>query len=71
MDNILSRMSQLEDMKGCAVHCKEDPIYVFSEIRQRSLSPNFHIHVSVSDFPRSVHLFSCCRMGRPIVGIFQ
>ncbi len=35
-------------------------------------SPNFHIHVSVSDlyiFPRLVHIFSCSRIGRPIVGI--
>jgi hypothetical protein len=30
-------------------------------------SPNFHIHVSVSDlyiFPGSVHIFSCSRIGR-------
>ncbi len=25
---------------------KKDPICVFPEIKQRSLSPNFHIHVS-------------------------
>ncbi len=34
------------------------------------LSPNFHIHVSVSDLyipriPGSVHIFSCSRIGRP------
>ncbi len=30
-------------------HCKEDPIYVFSEIELCGLSPNFYNHVSVSD----------------------
>jgi hypothetical protein len=36
------------------VHCKENPIYVFLSWELRSLSTNFHIHVSVSDlyFPR-------------------
>jgi hypothetical protein len=34
------------------------------------LSPNFHIHVSVSDLhiPRIVPHFSCSRIGRSIVG---
>jgi hypothetical protein len=31
------------------VHCKENPIYVFLFWELRGLSPNFHIHVSVSD----------------------
>jgi hypothetical protein len=31
------------------VHCKENPIYVFLFWEMGSLSPNFHIHVSVSD----------------------
>ncbi len=30
-------------------HCKENPIYVFLFWELRSLSPIFHIHVSVSD----------------------
>jgi len=30
-------------------HCNENPIYVFPEKELRGLSPNFHIHVSVSD----------------------
>jgi hypothetical protein len=38
------------------VHCNENPIYeyVFLFWEFRGLSPNFHIHVSVSDlyFPR-------------------
>jgi hypothetical protein len=42
------------------VHGNENPIYVFPEKELRSLSPNFHIHVSVSDFyiPRiGPHIF--------------
>ncbi len=31
------------------VHCKEDPIYVFAEMKLCSLVPNLLIHVSVSD----------------------
>jgi hypothetical protein len=31
------------------VHCKEEPNYVFPEMKLRGLLPNFHIHVSVSD----------------------
>jgi hypothetical protein len=30
-------------------HCNENPIYVFPEKELRGLSPNFHIHVSVTD----------------------
>jgi hypothetical protein len=30
-------------------HCKENPIYVFLFWELRGLSPNFYIHVSVSD----------------------
>jgi hypothetical protein len=32
-----------------AIHCNENPIYVFLLWELRGLSPNFHIHVSVSD----------------------
>ncbi len=31
------------------VHCNENPIYVFLEEELGGHSPNFHIHVSVSD----------------------
>ncbi len=34
---------------GTRLHCNENPIYVFQEKELRGLSPNFHIHVSVSD----------------------
>jgi hypothetical protein len=30
------------------LHCNENPIHVFLEKELRGLSPNFHIHVSVS-----------------------
>jgi hypothetical protein len=32
-----------------SVHCNENPIYVFREKELRGLSPNFHIHVYVSN----------------------
>jgi hypothetical protein len=46
------------------------PIYVFLFWELRILSPNFHIHVNVSDLyiPR-IHIFSCSRTGRPILEI--
>jgi len=31
------------------MHCKENPIYAFLFWELRGLSPNFHIHVSMSD----------------------
>ncbi len=31
------------------MHCKEDPIYVFPEMKLRRLVLNFHIHESVCD----------------------
>jgi hypothetical protein len=31
------------------LHCKENPIYVFPEKELSGLSPNFHIHASLSD----------------------
>ncbi len=33
----------------CPMHCKEILMYVFPEKKLRALSPNFHIHVSLSD----------------------
>ncbi len=50
------------------LHCNKNPIYVL-----RGLSPNFHIHVSVSDLyiPRiGPHIF-CSKIGRLIVGIYK
>ncbi len=55
------------------MHCKENPIYVFLFWELCGLSPNFHIHVSVSDcfIPKSVHIFPCSRIGRPILEIYK
>ncbi len=35
---------------NCKVHCTENPIFVFPEMKMRGLIPNSYIHVSVSDF---------------------
>ncbi len=45
---------------GISIHCNENPIYVFLFWELLGLSPNLHIHVSVSDLyiPRiSPHIF--------------
>ena len=42
------------------LHCKEDLIYVFPEMKLHGLVPNFHIHVSESDLYIS-------RIGPPIL----
>ncbi len=39
----------ISDSFHCSTHCKENTIYVFPEKKLRDLSPNFRIHVSVSD----------------------
>ncbi len=42
------------------LHCNENPIYLLLEKELRGLSPNFHIHMSVSDLfdPRfGPHIF--------------
>jgi hypothetical protein len=46
------------------LHCNENPIYVFLFWELRGLSPDFHIHVTVSDL-----YISRSRIGRSIVGI--
>ncbi len=60
-------------------HCNENLIYVFAEKKMRGLSPNFHIHVSVSDLyiPRiGPHVFPQNNINRsrgrafPFLGIF-
>ncbi len=53
------------------IHCSENPIYAFLFWELCGLSPNFHIHVPVSDLhiPRIGPHISCSRIGRSIVGI--
>jgi hypothetical protein len=53
------------------MHCYENPIYVFLFWELRGLSPNFHIHVSVSDLyiPRIGPHISCSKIGILILGI--
>ncbi len=51
----------------------KNPIYVFLFWELRHLSPNFHIHVSVSDLciPRIGPHISCGRIGRSILGVYK
>ncbi len=55
------------------VHCNENPVSVFPEKELRGLSPNIHIHVSVSDLyilgigPCN---FPAAEIGRPILGTY-
>jgi hypothetical protein len=50
-------------------HCNGNSAYIFLFWELRGLSPNFHIHVSVSDLyiPRIGPYISSSRKGRPIV----
>ncbi len=54
------------------LHCNDNSVYIFLFWELRGLSPNFHIHVSVSDLyiPRIGPHISSSRKGRPIVGIY-
>jgi hypothetical protein len=53
--------------KRACLHCNENPFDVFPEKELCGLSPNFHIHVSVSDLyiPRIGLHISSSRIGRP------
>ncbi len=55
------------------MHCNENPLYVILFWELRGLSTYFHVPVSVSDFysifPGWDHIFSCSRIGRPILEI--
>jgi hypothetical protein len=56
----------------CVEHCNENPFYIFLFWELRGLSPNFHIHVSVSySYIHGIgpHI-SCSRIGRSIVEIY-
>ncbi len=50
------RRSILVPINQPGLHCKEIGIYVFPEKELRGLSPNFHIHVSVSNLLYNVYI---------------
>ncbi len=54
-------------------HCNGNSVYIFLFWELCGLSPNFHIHVSVSDLyiPRIGPHISSSRKGRPIMGIYN
>ncbi len=55
------------------VHCNGNSVYIFIFWELRGLSPDFHIHVPVSDLyiPRIGPHISSSRKGRPIVGLYN
>ncbi len=59
--------------KGSIEHCNENPIYVFPEkncaasVSVTTLMCLWAIYI----FPGSVHIFSCSRLGRPVLGIYK
>ncbi len=53
-------------------HGNENPISVFPEKELRGLNPNFHMCLwAMYIFQGSAHIFSCNRIGRPIVGMYK
>jgi hypothetical protein len=44
-------------------HCKDKMLKIFPEKEYRGLSPNFHIHVSVSELYVYAHDGSACSAG--------
>ncbi len=56
-----------------SLRCNENLNYVFPEKELRGLSPNFTFMClwAIYIFPGLVHIFSCSRIVRPIVGIYK
>ncbi len=48
--SVLGLRRELDTLYSLFPTLLQNPIYVFPEKELRGLSPNFHIHVSVSDF---------------------
>jgi hypothetical protein len=67
------RQTLLEIMKAWVILCNGNSVYIFLFWELRSLSPNFHIHVSVNDL--YIHTIgphiSSSRKGRPFMGIYN
>ena len=63
--------SLIKSAPAYRIHCNENPIYVFPFWESCGLSPNFHIHVSVSYLyiTRIGPHISCSRIGRSVVRI--
>jgi hypothetical protein len=49
LQTFLSIYIGMYSLERILVYCKEDPIYVFPEIKLHGSVPNFYIHVSLSD----------------------
>jgi hypothetical protein len=53
------------------MHCTENPIYVFPEMKMRGHVPNSYTHVSVSDlYIPLIGLPLWLQIDRPILGLF-
>ncbi len=67
----ISQFPGLSDLRIQVPNCNENLNYVFLFWELRSLSPNFHIHMSASYLyiPTTDRHISCSRIGRSIMGI--
>jgi hypothetical protein len=43
------QLANIQAKSLSALHCKQNLIFIFPEMKLRGLVPNFHMHVSVSD----------------------
>ncbi len=66
------RLLLLSTRSGPA-HCNENPIFIFPEKDGAASVPisTFICLWAVYIFPRSVYIFSCSRIDRPMVGIYK
>ncbi len=67
--------NQFQGINSASLHCKENTNYVILFWELHGLSPNFHIHMSVSDLyiprigPHTV--FPCRKIDRPLLEIYK
>ncbi len=56
-----------------SLHCNKNPIYVFPEKKFAASVPisTFMCLWAICIFPGSVHIFSCSRIGKPLVWIYK